>query len=236
MTHYICQLTDVNLNIHGAMVPGEPPPMKKKLPTLKDQGAEPRRRAPRAEAIIADAVRLITEEGYGKFTLRKVAARNGIKLATLQYYFKTREALVNAVLDQVLLDYQERFNEGNPELYASIAPEHLLEFTIDFVLKDVQRVESSNFFFQLWAMSCHDASAARIQEKIYALYRKTFSELIKMLNPALSAAERNIRSIVIVSMLDGLMLFISDGKSQKRHTSKIAQRVRKEILHIATDE
>ncbi len=235
MTDFIGHMTDVNNNIASAVILGKPPSMNKKLPTLKHQGAEPSRRSPRAEAIIADAIRLITEEGYGQFTLRKVAARNGIKLSTLQYHFKTKETLVNAVLDHVLRDYEERFNEGDPELYASIAPEQLLEFTIDFLLKDTQRVESSNFFFQLWAMSCHDAAAARIQEKIYALYRKTFSQLIKMLNPALSAAERNIRSIVIVSMLDGLMLFISEGKSQKRHTSKIAQQVKKEVLRIATD-
>ena len=209
--------------------------MKKKLPTLEDHGVGVTPLSPRAKAIVADAIKLIAEEGYAEFTLRKVAARNGIKLASLQYHFKTREALVNAVLDQVLRDYEKRFNEGDPDLYASVAPEKLLEFTIDFALKDTQRVDSSNFFFQLWAMSCHDPSAARIQEQIYALYRKTFSELIKMLNPALPAAERNIRSILMVSMLEGLMLFISEGKSQQKHVSKIARRMKKEILRIATD-
>ena len=74
--------------------------MKIKFPTLEEQGS----RSPRAEAIVADAIRLITEEGYGEFSLRKVAARNGIKLASLQYHFKTREALLDAVLEQVLLD------------------------------------------------------------------------------------------------------------------------------------
>ena len=209
--------------------------MKKKLLTLKDQRTGASRQSPRAEAIVADAIRLVAEEGYAEFTLRKVAARNGIKLASLQYHFKTKEALINAVLDQILRDYEKRFNEGAPELYASLGPEQLLNFTIDFALKDTQRADSSNFFFQLWAMSCHDASAARIQEQIYALYRKTFSELIKILNPALPAAERNLRSILIVSMLDGLMLFISEGKSQRKHASRIARQVKKEVLRIATD-
>ncbi len=210
--------------------------MVKAFSTLKDQGIAQDQRSARAEAIVVDAIQLITEEGYGEFSLRKVATRNGIKLASLQYHFKTKEVLLNAVLDQVLREYEERFTQGDAELYASIAPEQLLEFTIDFVLEDAQRVESSNFFFQLWAMSCHEPSAAKIQEKIYAIYRKTFSELIQMLNPALSAAERNIRSILIISMLDGLMLFISKGKSQKRYVSKIAQQAKKEALRIAMDK
>jgi len=210
--------------------------MKTKLPTLDDKGTAPTRRSPRADAIVVDAIRLITEEGYGEFSLRKVAARNGIKLASLQYHFRTKDALLDAVLNQTLRGYEKRFNEGDPARYASIAPEQLLELTVDFVLKDAQDVDSSNFFFQLWAMSSHDTSAAGIQEQIYALYRKTFCALIQMLNPTLSAAERNIRSIIIISMLDGLMLFISEGKSQKRHVSKIAKRVKKDILRIATDE
>jgi AcrR family transcriptional regulator len=208
--------------------------MKTKLPTLENR-AVGSGRSPRAEAIVADAIRLIAEEGYAEFTLRKVAARNGIKLASLQYHFKTKEALVNAVLDQVLRDYEKRFNEGDPALYDSIAPEQLLEFTIDFILKDTQRADSSNFFFQFWAMSCHDPSAARIQEEIYALYRRTFSQLIKMLNPTLSAAERNTRSILVVSMLEGLMLFISEGKSQRKQVSRIAKGLKKQILRIATE-
>jgi len=168
-------------------------------------------------------------------TANALAARNGIKLASLQYHFKTKESLIDAVLDQILRDYEKRFNEGSPELCALLGPEQLLNFTIDFALKDTQRADSSNFFFQLWAMSCHDVSAARIQEQIYALYRKTFSELIKMLNPSLPAAERNIRSILIISMLDGLMLFISEGKSQRKHVSKIARQLKQEAWRIATD-
>jgi hypothetical protein len=35
---------------------------------------------------------------------------------------------------------------------------------------------------------------------------------------------------------NGLMLFISKGKSQKRHVSKIAKQVKKEVLRIATDK
>ncbi len=206
--------------------------MKKKLPSIKEQGSA----SPRAKSIVKDAIALITEEGYGEFSLRKVAARNGIKLASLQYHFKNKEALLAAVLDHVLHDFGERFNEGDPEAYASIAPEQLLDFMVDFAVDENQRVEATNFFFQLWAMSCHDAAAAQIQEKIYAIYRKTISVLIQMVNPALSAAERNIRSIIIICILDGLMLFISQGMSQRRHVSKIRKQAKKDILRIVTDK
>ena len=209
--------------------------MKKVFPIREDQAPKRSSRSPRAEAIVADAIGLITEAGYSEFSLRKVAARNGIKLASLQYHFKTKEELLDAVLEQVLFEFGERFNEGDLAVYASLTPQQLLEVTVDFVVSECQRVESSDFFFQLWAMSCHDASASRIQEKIYAQYRKTIRDLIKLLNPALSAEQRNIRSIVIISLLDGLMLFISHGKSQARHTSKISDEAKKNILRVVMD-
>jgi AcrR family transcriptional regulator len=207
--------------------------MNRRLLTFREQYTGTGRRPPRAEAIVADAIQLIAEKGYAEFTLRKVAARNGIKLASLQYHFKTKEALLNAVLEQILHDFEKRFNEEAFELVASFEPKRLLDFSIGFISKDMQRADLSNFFFQLWAMSCHDPSAARIQEKIYALYHKSFSRLIKLLNPQLSAAERNIRSVVIISMLEGLMLFISEGKSHKKHAAKIVNQVKKEALRIA---
>jgi len=210
--------------------------VKKVFPIREDQAPKRSSRSPRAEAIVADAIGLITEAGYSEFSLRKVAARNGIKLASLQYHFKTKEELLDAVLEQVLFEFGERFKAGDPAVYASLMPEQLLELTVDFVLSECQRSESSDFFFQLWAMSCHDASAARIQAEIYALYRKTFRELIQMLNPALTAAQRDSRSVVVISLLEGLMLFISEGKSHGRQVSKIAAEAKQGILRIVMAE
>ncbi len=44
--------------------------MAKMIPTLKKQGLAQGTRSPRAEAIVADAIRLITEEGYGELNRR----------------------------------------------------------------------------------------------------------------------------------------------------------------------
>jgi hypothetical protein len=41
----------------------------------------PRASSPGAQSITQDAIGLLTEEGYGEFTPRKAASRDGIKLA-----------------------------------------------------------------------------------------------------------------------------------------------------------
>ncbi len=188
--------------------------------------------SPRAQSILQDAIRLITEEGYGEFTLRKVASRNGIKLASLQYHFKTKEELLGALLNQVLREYGERFSGGDPAAYASIPPRQLLELTIDFILAECQDHDASRFFFQLWAMSCYEPAAAAIQEKIYAIYREIIAELIAEIRPGLSAAEVKTRSMVIVSMLEGTMLFISKGKAEAKRVAPLAKEVKRSIFLI----
>ena len=54
----------------------------------------------RAESIVFDAIWLIANRGYGAFTLRAVAERNGIKLASLQHHYRTKDALLRAVVAQ----------------------------------------------------------------------------------------------------------------------------------------
>ncbi len=188
--------------------------------------------SPRAQSILQDAIRLITEEGYGEFTLRKVAQRNGIKLASLQYHFKTKDELLNALLMEVLRQYQQRFAEGDPDLFAEIPPQQLLDLPVDFILAECQDHDASRFFFQLWAMSCYEPAAAAIQDKIYAVYRETIAELVAELRPDLSAAEVRARSMAIVSMFEGTMLFISKGKPEAKKPGALIKEVKRSVALI----
>lgn len=73
--------------------------------TLK-KGAKPAATKPTVEDRRAELVRatyeLIAENGLEELRTRDIAAKVGINIATLHYYFDTKEALVAAVVDHIL--------------------------------------------------------------------------------------------------------------------------------------
>src|SRR5215510_1326659 len=63
-----------------------------------------------AQRILRSAhVLLAKGGGHTQFSMRNVAARAGIHLANLQYYFPTRDALLDALLQDVGRRYREAY-------------------------------------------------------------------------------------------------------------------------------
>ncbi len=58
----------------------------------------------RREEILAAARKRLIEEGYNHFVLREIAAQCGMTIGNLQYYFRTRELLLEAVIRTALFD------------------------------------------------------------------------------------------------------------------------------------
>ena len=54
---------------------------------------------------------LLSEQGYDKLSLRKIAAITGIHLKTLQHYFPTKEILIKATLEYVQSLYEKKIQE-----------------------------------------------------------------------------------------------------------------------------
>lgn len=111
----------------------------------KKAPAKPRKRELRSEAALDTAVEgrraalvratyeLIAEGGLEELRTRDVAARVGINIATLHYYFDTKETLVAAVVDHMM----ELFRNVRPPLPpAATALEELQQM---FAVRDYRR-------------------------------------------------------------------------------------------------
>src|SRR5215467_13095342 len=55
----------------------------------------------RRRSLVLAAYELIAEKGFETLRTRDVAARAGVNIATLHYYFKTKEDLIGAVVQRV---------------------------------------------------------------------------------------------------------------------------------------
>ena len=63
--------------------------------------------SPKIEHILNCAMTILKELGDQGLTMRKVAEAADMRLSNVQYYFKTKELLLGALLEGFLLDYAE---------------------------------------------------------------------------------------------------------------------------------
>src|SRR5947209_7192739 len=92
-----------------------------------------------AARIVLAARELLMNEGYAQFSMRNVAARAGLHLANVQYYYKTREDLVTALLN----DTGERYRTSYQELRAKAPTDREARFKaiVEYNLEDIATAE-----------------------------------------------------------------------------------------------
>ena len=159
------------------------------------------------QLMIIDSCReLIIEQGFSELSLRKVARKAGIGLSSLQYHFRTKEELIQGVV----LNTRDIYIQQRLEIKDKNKGDPLSQFTSItlWLVNDLKQKKTAHLFTQLWAQSMIDKFTAEIVEQIYKEYCETYAEMINRLQPKLNYEESMIRSVKIVSLIEGLMLFL----------------------------
>src|SRR5919197_2199765 len=80
-----------------------------------DHPVAPEPRADRRRALVAAAYRRIASGGFEGLRTRDVAADVGVNIATLHYYFPTKEALIRGVIGEAMRRFTQTMpGEGSP--------------------------------------------------------------------------------------------------------------------------
>ena len=158
-----------------------------------------------AARIVLAARELLMTQGYAQFSMRNVAARAGLHLANVQYYYKTREALVKALLD----DTGERYRSSYEELRAKGPTDREARFraVVEFNLEDIATSETRRYFIQLWALLTEiDGRAGHLMNDLYAIDIQQLSDCIADLVPDTDAAEVRRRASILAAMIEGMVV------------------------------
>src|ERR1700743_2933258 len=158
-----------------------------------------------AARIVLAARELLMTEGYAQFSMRNVAARAGLHLANVQYYYKTREDLVKALLD----DTGERYRSSYEELRAKAPTDREARFKaiVEFNLKDIATTETRRYFIQLWALLTEiDGRAGNLMHDLYAIDIQQWSDCIADLVPNTDKGEIRRRASVLAAMIEGMVV------------------------------
>lgn len=165
----------------------------------------------RAQEILDAAQAIFASEGYANLSLRAVAARAGVTLGSLQHYYKTKDALMEAML----LSSFERYQAEIDRLIAAMpdAP-RLAQFrrAMQFFIGTTCSPLTHGMLFELAALATRHAVAAQVMDRMYARARRTIRRLIEPLVPGGSKEEIDRRAALILAQLNGLSTQIGGGR------------------------
>ena len=183
-----------------------------------------------AARILRAAIRLFIREGGAAFTARGVAKEAGASLGAVQHFFRTKDQLLAAMLEQVLADYA-----ANYEKVASGLPfngEARLLGAIEFLVSDVWRPDTRKFFFNLYALSCNNAFAARRMNEVFAHHRRRLASYIGAARPHLSEQECFDLALQIAALLEGLMIYTAPGAKSVSPRERLTEMVKDTVLRL----
>ena len=167
----------------------------------------------RTEAILDAAAEVLIELGYKKMTLRQIALRAGITVGNLTYYYRTKEALLKDLLENILAGYLEeidRIIEASGDL-----PQDRFVAVISYLIEDLNTHRTTRFFPELWALSNHDEHAAGMMEDMYVAERRAIDVLIQAVNPDLTARQTRHLALFVSCSIEGMTMFVGAGKQQQ---------------------
>jgi AcrR family transcriptional regulator len=176
----------------------------------------------RRQKIINVTAALLMEKGYDSLTMRDVAARAGIRVGNLHYYFPARKELFLAVFEKESSSYAKSVSEAVNAASSSLTRLTAIVETGFSVLNKPE--------VKLWrvllAVAQHDSDAAEIFERENRIYHAVTALELKRIAPELSDQRANHLARLIWALLDGLALQIDFTKPSTVETRALMAEAR----------
>jgi AcrR family transcriptional regulator len=171
----------------------------------------------RRDAVLEVARELLVDEGFDQFVLRRVAAKAEMKLGNLQYYFATRDDLLEAVIraefDRDLDALRRATTVESAEGLKTAARALVRNWTTG----------AGSVFGTMSLLAYHHDRFRELNREIYATFYRELGVLIRQVSPGVPDAEVAARARLITSVLDGVAMQIHAGVVGKRElTSRAA--------------
>ncbi len=127
----------------------------------------------RRRALVLTAYREIAEVGFEGLRTREVAAEVGVNVATLHYYFPTKEALIRGVVEHAMERFRSTLEpHGSPK-------DQLRNYLHGVRRLLVQEPELGAVMAELVLRSVRDRATGKILEQMYATWLTTTRGLLR---------------------------------------------------------
>ena len=165
--------------------------------------------ADRRTEILEAAIALIVDEGYSSLTMRALAREVGMKLASLQYHFRTTDELMQGVVNHIGDTYDQSFEALRRDGEVITARQ-----VVGFILEDEpgKAICGDRLWPQLWAMQDVEPLVSDLVENIYERFLEVLEGSLRHAGSSMPRVE----ALCLMSMLEGTTIFVGeeeDGRS-----------------------
>ncbi len=179
----------------------------------------------RLREIVEAARALMIEEGAAALSLRGVAKRVGIKLASLQYHVEGKDALLDLVLDDAIARYTQVLKAYRDNRRDS--PRKVLHDAVAWLVTQDESWEAFTAFeIQLWSLAEIEPRARQALDAYLGLYQGFLLGLVARARPDLDRSAQTARALALASLIEGASL-VSRAKmasgARKRFAADIVQ-------------
>jgi AcrR family transcriptional regulator len=128
------------------------------------------------EKILDEALTLFSEKGYANVFVGDIADRVGIKAPSLYKHYKNKQAIFDAIIDQMNRRFEEQAKAMNisgndasidASIYKSLSEDQLLKLGREFFLYYLHDDYNRKFRKMLTLEQFHDVDLAKVYSKLY---------------------------------------------------------------------
>jgi AcrR family transcriptional regulator len=171
--------------------------------------------------VLTAARDLLVQEGYDRFVLREIAARCDMKLGNLQYYFPTRESLIEVLIEREAARDIEAIRAVTCD--AADAAEQLRRLTIS--LNAGWRGESGKVFAVMSLLAQHQQAFAKLYRTVYEAFYAELTPILRTLDSQCAPAVLQTRARLITALWDGAQMQVQCGTPPRAFLNEVAERV-----------
>jgi AcrR family transcriptional regulator len=155
---------------------------------------------PKVDQIVAIATDVLVRDGVDQFVMRRIAELAGMRLGNLQYYFATRDDLLDAVV-------RAEFVQDLAAIRAvdESDPHDRLSAVVDALSHRWFR-RTGSVYLPIAVLALHDPRFDRIISEIYSEFYSVMTDIVSAIDPAATAATARQRAFLMTSLLDGASL------------------------------
>ena len=182
----------------------------------------------RREAIEAAARRMLLDEGYAGVSLRRIATKLVMSVGNLQYYFPTKDDLVESV---IIGETQKPIDLlGDVAWSPNDAPKSIRQVVGS--LMQYYAGEAGRFYAIMESLALHDARYAKLKADGYAQVLRHIEQLIGLVAPDLSNDRAAGLARVLVALIDGASLQVQFARTETDSLDALIVDVSSAIEHL----
>jgi AcrR family transcriptional regulator len=155
----------------------------------------------RAE-IVAVARRVLVEDGYDFFSMREIAGRVGVQLGNLQYYYPTRDDLLEAVV-------RAEFARNQADVAAIAVGDGTTDARLAAVARHLMQEwahEGGRVYAVMSLLAIHHRQFRDLHREIYAAFYEGLLPMLRELRPRARRPELLGIARIVTTILDGALV------------------------------